>query len=230
VLTRQPQQHLGGTTYNYEVKATSAAGDSTGAIAGPTTTSACPIPQTIIFTPPTSATVGDAPLTLTATGGASGNPVTFASTTPSVCTVDSATLTAVSVGTCTVTADQAGLGNYVAASQVSKNISVVEKSTTVSVYTPLLPNQMALLVQVDGTGSGNVSTDTGLYCTREDCPTNPNGEVVCKKEACTDIIDTGALVTLTPQADSGSVFTSWGGHEDCADGEILNFGRLCIAL
>jgi len=54
--------------------------------------------------------------------------------------------------------------------------------------------------------------------------------VVCNTAACRDIIDTGAKVTLTPQADSGSVFTSWDGHEDCADGEILNFGRLCIAF
>jgi len=218
-----------GTTYNYEVKATAAVGDSSSATVSATTL-ACPISQTITFTPPATATVGDT-VTLTATGGASGNPVTFASTTPSVCTVSGTTLTAVSAGTCTVTADQAGNNNYSAASPVSKNIIINEvvKTTAISM-TPPLPNQMALFVQVDGTGSGSVSTDTGLYCTREDCPTNPQGEVVCNTAACRDIIDTGAKVILTPQADSGSVFTSWGGHEDCADGEILNFGRLCIAF
>lgn len=87
--------------------------------------------QTITgFSPASSATYGDSPITLSATGGASGNTVTFASTTPSVCTVSGSTLTIVGAGTCTVTADQAGDTTYSAATQVSKNITVGKKTIT----------------------------------------------------------------------------------------------------
>ncbi len=196
----------------------------------PQTFSITQVNQSITFTLPASAIVGDAPLTLSPTGGASGNPVTLVSTTPNVCTVSNMTLTIVGAGTCTVTADQAGNADYNAATTVTQNMTINATPVTPPPVTPPLPEQMALLVQVDGTGSGSVSTDTGLVCTREDCLANPNGKMVCQKEACSDIIDTGTKVTLTPQADSGSVFTSWGGHEDCADGEITNFGRLCIAF
>jgi len=189
----------------------------------------CRFFQTLTFTLPTNATVGDAPLTLSATGGASGNAVTFASTTTDVCTVsEKTTLTIIHAGTCTVTANQAGNAIYSEAT-VSRNIAITNPLTNISM-TPPLPQMMALFIQVDGTGSGSVSTDTGLYCTRQDCQANSQGEVSCNQEACRDIIDTGTKVTLTPQADSGSVFTSWGGHEDCIDGEITNFGRLCIAF
>jgi len=38
-------------------------------------------------------------------------------------------------------------------------------------------------------------------------------------------------VILPPQAAPGSVFTSWGGHEDCADGRLtMNGNKLCIAF
>ena len=41
---------------------------------------------------------------------------------------------------------------------------------------------------------------------------------------------TASTVTLTPQADLGSYFSSWGGHQDCLTSPMLmNSGKLCIA-
>ncbi len=211
----------GGSHINSTYQATTAGGTTFSC-------TNCRFFQTIIFTPPTNATVGDMPLTLSATGGASGNAVTFASTSTDVCTLSEKTLKIVRAGTCIVTANQAGNAIYHEAS-VSQKITITDPLTNISV-TPPLPPMMALFIQVDGTGSGSVSTDSGLYCTRQDCQANSQGEVSCNQEACRDIIDTGTTVTLTTKADSGSVFTSWGGHEDCIDGKINNFGRLCIAF
>ncbi len=96
--------------------------------------------QVISFTLPTSATYGNASLTLTAAGGGSGNPVTFTSTTTNVCTTggtNRATLTIVNAGTCTVTANQLGNGNYQAAASVSRSLSVNPASQTIF-FTPLM--------------------------------------------------------------------------------------------
>jgi hypothetical protein len=94
--------------------------------------------QTLTFTLPSNATLGDAPLTLSATA-TSGLTVTFASATPAVCMVSGTTLTLVGAGTCTVTANQAGNANYNAAPPISKNLTVLTKASQTLTFTSLPP-------------------------------------------------------------------------------------------
>jgi hypothetical protein len=64
-------------------------------------------PQTITFTPVTTADIATKSLTLTATAS-SGGAVTFISTSPENCTVAGSTLNLLKAGNCLVTATQAG--------------------------------------------------------------------------------------------------------------------------
>ena len=83
--------------------------------------------QTLTFTstPPSGATVGGAPYTVTATA-TSGLPVTLAidPTSTSVCTLTGSTVTFIGVGTCTINADQPGNPNYLSATRVQQSITV----------------------------------------------------------------------------------------------------------
>src|SRR5215831_14058512 len=90
--------------------------------------------QTISFTPPASATIGQ-PVTLTATAS-SWLPVTYASSTQDVCTVSDATVTATAAGTCTITASQSGNDQYAPAGPVTESFSVQKIPQTIS-FTPL---------------------------------------------------------------------------------------------
>ena len=80
--------------------------------------------QTITFGAITSQPFNGGTATVSATS-TSGLPVTFTTLTSAVCTVSGSTLTPVSVGTCTIAANQAGNTNYGAATQVTRNISIV---------------------------------------------------------------------------------------------------------
>ncbi len=62
----------------------------------------------------------------------SGLPIVFSTSTPNTCSVGSSTgvVTAIAAGTCTITANQAGDTNYNPASQVTKNITVTDLTTT----------------------------------------------------------------------------------------------------
>jgi hypothetical protein len=73
-------------------------------------------PQTITFAALPDHTLGDAPLTLDATGGASGNPVTFG--VVGTCSVAGQTLTLTGGGGCVVTAYQAGNDSFSPAADV----------------------------------------------------------------------------------------------------------------
>jgi hypothetical protein len=64
-------------------------------------------PQTITFTPVTSADIATKSLTLTATAS-SGGAVTFASTSTENCTISGSTLNLLKAGNCVVTASQSG--------------------------------------------------------------------------------------------------------------------------
>ncbi|OQW91566.1 MAG: hypothetical protein BWK78_04215, partial [Thiotrichaceae bacterium IS1] len=103
-------------------------------------------------------------------------------------------------------------------------------NTTVTSSTPPLPSELGLILQVEGSGLGSVTTDTGLFCQSSDCQTTSEGKLECHPSACNQVVKTTSTVTLTPQADADSVFSSWGGHEDCVDGKVfMNGGKLCIA-
>jgi hypothetical protein len=68
-------------------------------------------PQTITFTPTTTADIATKSLTLTATAS-SGGAVTFTSTSPENCTVAGSTLNLLKAGTCAVTASQTGSSTF----------------------------------------------------------------------------------------------------------------------
>ena len=105
-------------------------------------------PQAIAFGSLPDALLGDAPLTVAATGGGSGNPLTFSAGPGTVCLSSGTagqTITLVGVGTCTVTANQAGNGNYQAAAAVAQSFTVA--------YPPLY-----LPVAVTSTPPGPVTT------------------------------------------------------------------------
>ncbi|MEE9325677.1 MAG: DUF1566 domain-containing protein, partial [Cocleimonas sp.] len=64
--------------------------------------------QIILFDPPTTKTVGDAPFVISATAS-SGLPVSFSSTTANVCTIDNSnSVTIVKAGDCIIVASQSG--------------------------------------------------------------------------------------------------------------------------
>jgi hypothetical protein len=75
--------------------------------------------QTIVFSPVTTKTFGDAAFVVSATGGASGNAVVF-SIVSGPATVTGSTVTLTSAGPVTIEAWQAGNENYVAANAVER--------------------------------------------------------------------------------------------------------------
>ncbi len=68
----------------------------------------------------------------------SGLALAFSSTTTNVCTVSGSTVTFLAPGTCTIAADQAGNATYHSAITVTRSITVVGKSQTITglVFTP----------------------------------------------------------------------------------------------
>jgi hypothetical protein len=116
---------------------------------------------------------------------------------------------------------------------VDSNIATITITITPTPPPPLpppLPDYLGLFLQLDGTGSGKVTTDTGLSCQTSDCQTNLDGSLTCNPQQCSQAVKTSTTVTLTPQADLGSYFSSWGGNQDCLTNPMLmNGGKLCIA-
>jgi alpha-tubulin suppressor-like RCC1 family protein/cyclophilin family peptidyl-prolyl cis-trans isomerase len=86
--------------------------------------------QSIAFTPPASATFGDAPLTLSATAS-SGLPVTF-SLVYGAATLSGNTLTLTDAGTVVIRATQAGNNTYEAAPAIERTIIIAKKSQTIT--------------------------------------------------------------------------------------------------
>ena len=111
-------------------------GDDQYAPANPVVAGSFPvqkITQTISFSPPASATVGQ-PVALTATAS-SGLPVTYTSTSTDVCTVSGSTLTPAKAGTCAVTASQPGDDKHAPADPVAGSFPVQKITQTIS-FTP----------------------------------------------------------------------------------------------
>ena len=104
-----------------------------------------PLPQTITITStvPSSATVGGAPYTATATS-TSGLAVTISlDGTSTACSLTSGTSPVVvsftAVGTCVIDANQAGNGNYLGAPQAQQSFSVAIGSQTINFNSPSGP-------------------------------------------------------------------------------------------
>jgi hypothetical protein len=85
-------------------------------------------PQTITFTPVTTASIATKSLTLTATAF-SGGAVTFASTSTENCTISGSTLNLLKAGNCVVTASQAGTSTF---APVSSSATIVLTGTAVT--------------------------------------------------------------------------------------------------
>lgn len=87
--------------------------------------------QAIVFTGPTSATYGDAPVTLNGTIN-SPLPISYTSDNPAVATISGNTLTIVGAGSTFITASQPGNANYNAASDVTIELVVAKADQTIT--------------------------------------------------------------------------------------------------
>lgn len=81
-------------------------------------------------------------------------------------------------------------------------------------YTFVSPTSKLTITKA-GTGTGSVSaTPVGISCGTD----------------CTESYMTGTVVTLTATPDPGSIFVSWGGNADCADGVVtMDVAKTCRA-
>ena len=98
--------------------------------------------QTIHFvsTPPTNATAGGAPYSISASAS-SGLGVTLTSATPAVCTVTGVTVSFLTAGNCTINANQAGNASYNAAAQVQQTITVKAQAQTITFAAQTTPSR-----------------------------------------------------------------------------------------
>jgi hypothetical protein len=95
-------------------------------------------PQSITFTAPAAGTVGDNPVTLSATAS-SGLPVVLSVDSASgagVCTVSGSTVTYAGAGSCVIDANQAGNATWAAAPQVQQTITVTGKPQSITFTAP----------------------------------------------------------------------------------------------
>jgi len=108
---------------------------------------------------------------------------------------------------------------------------VIYQTTSTTTYSR---SDWPVFIEVDGTGSGTVRSNIGIACQTTDCvqifDEVEGPYAICNPDFCKEMVNTFTTVTLTPEPDPGSVFSSWGGHPDCVDGEItVTGGKLCIA-
>jgi hypothetical protein len=99
---------------------------------------------------------------------------------------------------------------------VTANITDNDQSSTQNQNTPAtpLPAQISLFVKMTGLGFGQVKSEpAGINCQTAD-------------EECKATFKTGTTIKLTATPDTGSEFSSWGGHSDCADGKVFLTGSL----
>ncbi len=88
-------------------------------------------------------------------------------------------------------------------------------SADCTVVANFVTDQFSLMVILDGTGTGTVSSSpAGIDC---------GGD-------CSEDYDYNTVVTLTAIADAGSDFTGWSGNSDCSDGIVtMDAAKGCIA-
>ena len=132
--------------------------------------------QTITFTPPPAAVVGE-PVSLSASAS-SGLKVSFASNTPAVGAVSGSAVTTMAAGACTITASQGGNANYAAAGAVTRSFQVDlagrpvnpagHKSQTITFEPPAQPKAGDPVTLSASSSSGlpvSFTSDTPPVCT-----------------------------------------------------------------
>lgn len=124
--------------------------------------------NSITWTAPTTATFGNAPLTLTATSKQGS--VQYSTTTTTVCTVSGKTLTLVGAGSCKVTANSAADAAYAAAPAVLKTITVAKAANPITVTWPTATGatlKVGSTTAINATSPGGavtVATTTATKC------------------------------------------------------------------
>jgi predicted outer membrane repeat protein len=98
-----------------------------------------------------------------------------------------------------------------------------------------LASDMGLSVLMDGSGTGRVKSQPhGINCQTQDCQTvsyQDSAFGLHCDSSCSQRFKTATFVKLIPQAESDSVFDSWGGHPDCSDGKLFMINNiLCVAF
>ena len=129
------------------------------------------------FSPPSTVTVGAAPVTISAVGGGSSAPVLFSTVSaPSICTVSGNVVTIVGAGICALRANQAGDSAYNAAPEASASIVITQAASAAITWAALSPASVALSLTAPftvsplatGGGSSNpvsYASATPLVCT-----------------------------------------------------------------
>jgi uncharacterized repeat protein (TIGR01451 family) len=132
----------GQTSFTFQVQddgGTAAGGMDTDQTSRTMTISVSKVAQTISFPPLGTATYGDGPITLSATGGGSGNPVAF-NVVSGPGTINSNKLTINGAGAIVVEANQAGNASYLDAAPVQQTLTVNKASTSTSVVSSANPS------------------------------------------------------------------------------------------
>lgn len=98
----------------------------------------------------------------------------------------------------------------------SVTVNLLEGENAVCTFTNTLPDVEALIIQIAGTGVGNV-TAPGIDC--------GNGGMDCQ-----EVYPNNTEVTLVATPAAGSMFVGYTGDPDCADGMLtMEFTRNCTA-
>src|SRR3990172_2816804 len=94
-------------------------------------------------------------------------------------------------------------------------VVMMNSSKTCTATFNLMPPQFTLTVSKSGTGTGIVTSNpTGINCGSD----------------CTEAYDINTQVTLIASPNSGSSFSGWSGHADCADGLVtMDASKTCTA-
>jgi len=157
-----------GTAYYFRLVGTTDAGlDTEGTLEGAVLSFTTPgtAPQTIDFAQLRDATVGDGPLSLTASAS-STLPVTVTSLTPAVCTVTGPSVLPVAAGTCTLEATQPGDATFAPAAPVQRALQVAARAPVAQTVTlPPLPQRVvtdAPFAVVPSASSGLTATLSSL--------------------------------------------------------------------
>ncbi len=219
---------------SYSVLATVTEDNRTGSKSG--TLVIAKAAQTISFGTLSSQTVGNAPVTLSASAS-SGLTVSFTSSNPAVATVSGSTLTIVGKGTATITAAQAGSANFLAAPSIASTLTVVQAASTparskVASATPAASAQslaiattlamnlpsgpVTVTLQHDSSVQFNSVTSDGSLLVAVGSAVSPSGTAVGVVETSIDGVIWARQATVTDRAALNSVL--WNGNAFVAVG------------